>query len=381
MKAFLLVFVLLVSCLKSVDLNGIWKLKLLTQGKEIPFFVEINNKDFTIHNSIEKIELQMNSKSFPIEIPIKAYDALIKLEKIDNNIKGQWIRLNKKEDYKIPLIGEKTNKIDSKPLPLDFPKKWKISFFKEDGITKDAILLFNKNNASILTSTGDYRYLRPVLKKDQLNLYGFDGIFSFNFSGKLLGNTYEGTMYSGKSWNQKFKAVVDESFELPNAYNVTKVSNSFLNACLDSLSGKKICLNKGNRPKVIQLFGSWCPNCIDETKFIQSYITKNNPKVDFYIIAFERSPNKAIATKLLRKTKALYNIDYPILIGSYTADKKVSDVLKGIGNFASFPTSIFVDKKGKIRKVHSGFSGPATGKYYEKFIFEFDSLLKKLLSE
>jgi hypothetical protein len=50
-------------------------------------------------------------------------------------------------------------------------------------------------------------------------------------------------------------------------------------------------------------------------------------------------------------------------------------------NFIAFPTLIVIDKKGKVRKIHTGYSGPATGKHYVEFKMEFEAFVKKLLIE
>jgi len=55
--------------------------------------------------------------------------------------------------------------------------------------------------------------------------------------------------------------------------------------------------------------------------------------------------------------------------------------LPQIKKISAFPTSIFIDKKGKIRKIDSGFNGPATGEYYTKFKKEFEQFVEKLLAE
>ncbi len=47
----------------------------------------------------------------------------------------------------------------------------------------------------------------------------------------------------------------------------------------------------------------------------------------------------------------------------------------------SFPTTLFIDKRGKVRKVHTGYSGPATGKYYQEYIREFNDEVNALVSE
>ena len=46
-----------------------------------------------------------------------------------------------------------------------------------------------------------------------------------------------------------------------------------------------------------------------------------------------------------------------------------------------FPTTIIIDKKGDVRKIHTGFSGPGTGEHYIEFISEFEKLTNDLLAE
>jgi arginyl-tRNA--protein-N-Asp/Glu arginylyltransferase len=44
-------------------------------------------------------------------------------------------------------------------------------------------------------------------------------------------------------------------------------------------------------------------------------------------------------------------------------------------------TTLFIDRTGVVRKIHTGFSGPATGKHYEKLVADFTSTVDALLSE
>jgi hypothetical protein len=55
-----------------------------------------------------------------------------------------------------------------------------------------------------------------------------------------------------------------------------------------------------------------------------------------------------------------------------------SKALPEAGGIKAFPTTLFVKKNGEILKVHSGFSGPATGAAYDAWRKEFRDILKQL---
>ena len=79
--------------------------------------------------------------------------------------------------------------------------------------------------------------------------------------------------------------------------------------------------------------------------------------------------------------KSKYDVKYDFVIAGTSSTKSASESLPMLSKVNSFPTTIFIDKKGVVRRIHSGFSGPATGKYYEEFIDEFNTFMNKLLEE
>ena len=50
-------------------------------------------------------------------------------------------------------------------------------------------------------------------------------------------------------------------------------------------------------------------------------------------------------------------------------------------SFVAFPTTVFIDRKGNVRKIHTGYTGPATGDHYIQFVTEVKSTLDQLLAE
>ena len=69
-----------------------------------------------------------------------------------------------------------------------------------------------------------------------------------------------------------------------------------------------------------------------------------------------------------------------MLVGGKISDSET--VLSALdGGLKSYPTTIFIDKKGVVRKIHTGFNGPATGLFYDEFKADFNKLVDELLAE
>ena len=87
-------------------------------------------------------------------------------------------------------------------------------------------------------------------------------------------------------------------FELTNPDSLTFLKEGFetIDFSFENSEGKMISLNDEmyqNKIKIVQIFGTWCPNCRDETLFLTNYL-KSNPNEDLEIIAlaFERYKDK-----------------------------------------------------------------------------------------
>ena len=76
-------------------------------------------------------------------------------------------------------------------------------------------------------------------------------------------------------------------------------------------------------------------------------------------------------------------IDYTVLLAQFgTSNKaKAQEKLPMLNHVLSYPTTIYIDKKGVVRKIHTGFNGPATGEKYISFKKEFTEFIDTLLAE
>ena len=128
--------------------------------------------------------------------------------------------------------------------------------------------------------------------------------------------------------------------------------------------------------------GTWCPNCVDETKFLSPFYDKYKPKgLEIIGLAFERTDDFDKAVSNVNRLKAKFQANYEFLITMKTGSQQASEALPMLNKVMAFPTTIYIDKKGDVRKIYTGFYGPATGENYTKYIKETTAFVEKLLAE
>jgi peroxiredoxin len=194
---------------------------------------------------------------------------------------------------------------------------------------------------------------------------------------------------TGESVNARsslpFIATPDASAELPDAYALTKLKagENRLQFRFPDAEGKLISNTDASfqgKPLIIAIGGTWCPNCIDEAGFLSRWYLENKKRgIEVIALQYERQTDAAFVKKAFTRFRQQFNIQYPLLLGGIADKQAVVASLPALENFISFPTTLFIDRNGVVQKIHTGFNGPATGKYYEEFIREFNSEADKLL--
>ncbi len=175
--------------------------------------------------------------------------------------------------------------------------------------------------------------------------------------------------------------------QLPNADKLTHLKDGYdrITFSFPDLTGKRTALSDSkyqNKVVVLQLFGTWCPNCLDETKFLASWYDANkNRGIEIIGLAYERKDDFAYARNRVQKMIEKFDIQYDVVIAGTDDKAAASSTLPMLQEVVAFPTTIFVGKDGKVKKIHTGFSGPGTGLYYEMFIQEFNETVNDLLQE
>ena len=236
-------------------------------------------------------------------------------------------------------------------------------------------------SGSILTLTGDYRFIQGVVNGNEFEGASFDGVYNYIFKGSVKDGEMTAEILS--DLRTKISGKIDPKASLPDAYEQTKLKE--LKFIYPNLKGESVSLNNSkfkNKPVIVQIYGSWCPNCMDEMNYLIPWYNTNAKRgIEVVALAFERSLSVEGATRQLLKVQKKYKVPYTILQAGSTAEDKPAEKIPGITNFISFPTTIFLNKKHEVVKVHAGFSGPSTGEFFRRWKLEFNKTVRELLEK
>ncbi len=403
---FFIIFISICSCQtdKKADLTqkvGQWRGTILMQHNEMPFNFEIvkanNGHQVHIKNGEEVIkveEVKVDRDSLVLVFPI--FDITIKAKLDGNQLKGIYEK-HYIEDYKLPFIAyfqdnARFEGADNVNSGVDFTGKWDVNFKEDDGKESVAVGIFNQQGnrvtGTFLTPIGDYRYLEGAVVNDELRLSTFDGNHAFLFHSEFVNDsTLSGDFWSGKEWHESWTATKNPEAVLPSALSLTYLKEGYegIDFSFPDLNGDLVTLDDNKfKDKVVllQIFGTWCPNCKDETVFYNEWFQDNKSRgVEILGLAYEQKDDFDYAVGRVKRMTDKLNVKYDFVIAG-TADKEAaSKTLPMLNHIISFPTTIFLDRKGKIRRIHTGFSGPGTGKYYEKYKEEFILFTESLIEE
>jgi thiol-disulfide isomerase/thioredoxin len=130
---------------------------------------------------------------------------------------------------------------------------------------------------------------------------------------------------------------------------------------------------------LVNITGSWCPNCHDEAPFLAELYRKYRAKgLEIVALSFEEEDQLKNPVRLRAFMKE-YGIDYTVLVAG-TPDERDAKLTQPV-NLNSWPTTFFLGRDGRVRFVHAGFPGPASGVLYHQAVKEFYAQVDSLLAE
>ncbi len=382
--------------------SGVWRAWLDSPGGELPFGLELASdaSGWSAHiiNGPERIEVdRVEVDGERLLLGIDHYDAKVEATRRSaGRLDGRWWKTGKRGAIsELPFHAVQGDTHRFTPIESDadhgsIAGRWSVRFADEED---PAIAEFEQGegatvSGTFLTTTGDYGYLSGSFEGGRLRLSVFDGAHAFLFDATVQPDgSLAGDFWSRESWHDTWTAVRDESATLdPATEQVAWTGGIPLSELVyPDLDGNPRSLDDAafaGTARIIEVFGSWCPNCNDATAYLvdlhERYADRGLAIVG---LGFEMTGDLARDTEQLRVYRDYHDIRYPLLVAG-TADKaEASAAFPLIERVKSFPTTIFMDAEGNVHTVYSGFSGPATGAAYARLQTVFETTIEELLGD
>lgn len=392
---------------------GAWFRAALTiEGlREVPFFLwlpEEDAKPAVIRNGAEDIDVIFERVGAGFVLDFPHYDSRITAAYQDGVYRGEW---RKQREDGVAVMPFRASEISEPggfqrfdttlirrdmPRPLGLPEtRWKIEFSESGAAVGRFAPVFGQPGAlhvvhgTIETTTGDYRFLEGVETlagpgADRgLTLSVFDGAHAFLIVGNAdsAGARMSGDFYSGNWFHETFTAMRladDDNYTLPDPFSevaLTTGDGRLRIAALDTPRYR-------GRPVIVQIFGTWCPNCHDETPMLVDLHRRySGAGIEVFGLAYEVTGDDARSRRQVQRFIEKYNIPWEIVIAGTSDKEQASSTLPDISRVKSFPTTIWIGRDGVVRAIHSGFAGPATGDEHTRLIAEFDRLTREIAAQ
>ncbi len=389
------------SCMAQDMFVGDWNAKLVVNDDlALPFGLTIESKNdglvATISNGPEKIPVDaiLDSSGSRLTLDFPHYDSKIVCGVVESEhgleLQGSWKKFRGDDRLATVPFAADQRELDDFEKTDAFVGRFEVDF---DGDEQTAVADFqpgkatraNSIHGTFLTTTGDYRFLGGGVKDNQLMLSCFDGAHAFLFVVDSTGeDQLEGEFYSGNWFQQDWKATRNDSAQLLDATELTQFNNDvdLSELSFRALNGQSFKLDSvigQGKPYILEVFGTWCPNCHDAAIYLRSVQQQYGEKLGVLGLAFELSEDFERNVGQIEVYKSKFEIDYEILIAGPADKTQATESLGVLDRVRSYPTFIFVDAEGNPVGIYQGFSGPATGQAHERLKETIENKIKALL--
>lgn len=381
------------------DGNWVGYLEMDKNDKSVllPFNFKVGKNEITVTNADEKIvikEFSFVNDSLKIKLPVFKDEIKAKIITGDS-LTGEYVHYGSKSKYSFnfyAVSGSMERFKNSKVTPAsDITGRWETIVQPGDSNQYTIIGEFKQNGnhltGTFLTPSGDYRYLEGTVSGNKMMLSCLDGAHTLLIKADISndGNLENGILIGGPTWKEKWRAIKNDKIELPeeDKQSAVKDGTEKIDFTFMDLDGKKVSLSDNkykDKIVIVQIMGSWCPNCMDETKFFSEIFDSYNPKgIEIIGLCFE-SNNFEESKSRIKRFKEQLGAKGDFLYAGEVGKDNIFKALPFMKEFKGYPTTIYVDRNHNVRKVTTGFSGPGTGMHYEKQKSNIVQYLDKLLA-
>lgn len=396
----------LAGCGPSPIEPGTWRGVLRVPGGELPFGLELTRQEggerkawqASLVNGASRLQIaDVRVDGGRLEMSIPGYVNTVSARTRRDRLEGSVTLVDRGgEEREIPFVARRGESHRFFPDPYtdnaDVSGRWSVVFTDAAGAKTPALAEFRQRfhevTGTFLTTMGDYGYLAGEMRDDELYLSTFDGARAYLFHAELTPqDELRGTSWSGSGERLEFVARRDESAELDDPYEITRIRDDTwaLGFTYPDENGKAVSLADPRfRDKVVivTMGGSWCPNSQDAAAFFATlYRAERERGLEVVALMYEHSAEFEQAARSVKALRAAHGVEFATLIAGVADKARVAASFPQLSQVHAFPTTLFIDRRGRVRRIHTGFDGPASGRHYDEMIETFTDTVNELLAE
>ena len=377
------------------DPSGPWRAVLDLAGGPLRFTLEISrgagdslSGRFCNGERCEPaFSIQPSGDSLTFDIA--DYAATISARISGDSLTGRYHNVGSRGPRTIPFRAAR-GRWPAEPAPAALLGSWDATL-TTDGRTSPRVFLFANGPAGVRTAvvsnTGDYGQFWGRAAGDSVAAYRFDGSFVYMITARLDGDTLRGVFHAGLRTQTPFTAVRSSGrrhLRAPTEVTQADTSAPFRFAFRD-LEGRMVTSEDARfrgKVMVIDVFGTWCPTCHEAAPMLAALHRDYQARgLEVVGLAYEVTGDTAIDGALVRRYRERQRIPFTLLLAGISDPQATAETLPQLRGFTSYPTTIFLGRDGKVRRVHAGFYGAATGPMHDRQVAEFRALVEQLLEE
>jgi thiol-disulfide isomerase/thioredoxin len=402
MRAFALLALTLAGgaiAVRGVSPEGPWRAALDVTGGELRFGVRLDRRGGRLAGELcngDKCQpfssVVLRGDSLDLEMADYAATITARLE--GDSLNGAYRNVGNRGPRVIPFRAARGT-WPSQPGPERLLGRWDATWIGDFGTSPRVIELRNGAaglEGTIISNTGDYGHFAGTVKGDSFAIAHFDGSYVYMLTGALAGgggapDTLRGIFHAGLRTQTPWIAV--RSTGRPHLKTVTEntqadTTGAFRFAFPD-LDGRLVTERDPRfrgKVVVVDVFGTWCPTCHDAApELVRLYRKYHERGLEIVGLAYEVSGDTAVDRRQVRRYREKFGIPFTLLLAGINDTEAAAATLPQLQGFTSFPTTIFLGRDGKVRRIHAGFYGPATGPQHAKQVRAWEAEVERLLAE
>ena len=379
--------------------EGVWKGNIQYSNAAIPFNFEVKypngteSPEVTFRNGSDRATLTATRRNDSLFIPMFGFDITLKMAAGEEHMTGELEKHYSGRSYPFDAIFGVPRYIRNQELEEAYvAPRWAMTINEGRDNAYPAVGLFEQMgkrvSGTIMTLTSDYRFFEGIAEGNTIELSNFDGVHSFLLRGTYNDSTgqWSGELVLDDGYSRPWTAVADPDAELPDPFEMIDLTGRNIRPDLDKLAALADqhveADDYAGKVLIVQLMGTWCSNSQDQTRYLTRWVSENPDKeIEILAVNYEANYSPEYGLQRIETYKQRLKVPYPMILGGPLSKRGAAEAFSFIDELEAFPTLVFIDKEGIARYVHSYFTGPATGPYYEDFDRRFNAIVDELVGE